>query len=141
LLRSLAQRRNAVEDLRGGSDQTKFGLAWVNSKKLTQCVSAAAGPKRREALATGARQKKSVSRSLSAETRWRPCEEAFAAAAGPKRREALATGARHRKLYAGFHTFFKCKENHRLGILQAIKKAVVLLIHYVVSLSVLKFYV
>jgi hypothetical protein len=39
---------------------------------------------------------KSVSRSPSAETRWRACEEAFAAAAGPKRREALATGARHR---------------------------------------------
>jgi hypothetical protein len=41
--------------------------------------------------------KKSVSRSLSAETRWRICEEAFAAEAGPKRREALATGARHHK--------------------------------------------
>jgi hypothetical protein len=37
--------------------------------------------------------KKSVSRSPSAETRWRTCEEAFAATAGPKRREALATGA------------------------------------------------
>jgi hypothetical protein len=36
----------------------KFGLAWVNSKKLTQCVAAAAGPKRREALATGARHRK-----------------------------------------------------------------------------------
>jgi hypothetical protein len=44
--------------MRGGSDQTKFGLAWVNSKKLTQCVAAAAGPKRREALATGARHRK-----------------------------------------------------------------------------------
>jgi hypothetical protein len=41
--------------------------------------------------------KKSVRRSLSAETRWRTFEEAFAAAAGPKRREALATGARHHK--------------------------------------------
>jgi hypothetical protein len=51
-----------------------------------------------KALATGARQKKSVSRLPSAETRWRACEEAFAAAAGPKRREALATGARHQKL-------------------------------------------
>jgi hypothetical protein len=60
-----------------------------------EAVAAAAGPKRREALATGARQKKSVSRSPSAETRWRACEEAVAAAAGPKRREALATGARH----------------------------------------------
>jgi hypothetical protein len=49
--------------------------------------------------------KKSGSRSPSAETRWRTCEEAFAAAAGPKRREALATGARHRKLGAGFYTF------------------------------------
>jgi hypothetical protein len=96
---------------------------------------------RTEALATGAGQKKSVSRLLCAETRWRTCEEAFAATAGPKRREALATGARHRKLYSGFHIFFKCKENHRLGSLQAIKKGVVLLIHYVVSLSVLKFYV
>jgi hypothetical protein len=44
--------------MRGGSDQTKFGLAWINSKKLTQCVAAAAGPKRREALATGARHRK-----------------------------------------------------------------------------------
>jgi hypothetical protein len=34
---------------------------------------------------------------LSAETRWRACEEALAAAAGPKRREALATGARQKK--------------------------------------------
>jgi hypothetical protein len=40
---------------------------------------------------------KSVSRSPSAETRWRACEEAVAAAAGPKRREALATGARQKK--------------------------------------------
>jgi hypothetical protein len=39
---------------------------------------------------------KSVSRLLSAETRWRTCEVAFAAQAGPRRREALATGARHR---------------------------------------------
>jgi hypothetical protein len=53
--KSLVQLRNVLEGLRGGSDQTKFGLAWVNSKKLTQCVAAAAGPKRREALATGAR--------------------------------------------------------------------------------------
>jgi hypothetical protein len=68
-----------------------------------EAFAAAAGPKRREALATGARQKKSVSRLLSAETRWRACEEAFAAQAGPKRREALATGARHRKLDAGFY--------------------------------------
>jgi hypothetical protein len=70
-----------------------------------EALAAAAGPKRREALATGARQKKSVSRSPSAETRWRTCEEAFAAAAGPKRREALATGARHRKLGTGFYPF------------------------------------
>jgi hypothetical protein len=42
---------------------------------------------------------------LSAETRWRACEEAFAAAAGPKRREALATGARHQKPDARFYTF------------------------------------
>jgi hypothetical protein len=49
---------------------------------------------------------KSVSRLLSAETRWRTCEVAFAAQAGPKRREALATGARHRKLDTGFYTFF-----------------------------------
>jgi hypothetical protein len=41
--------------------------------------------------------KKSVSRLLSAETRWRTCKEASAATAGPKRREALATGARHHK--------------------------------------------
>jgi hypothetical protein len=61
-----------------------------------EAFAAAAGPKRREALATGARQMKSVSRSPSAETRWRNCEEALAAAAGPKRREALATGARYR---------------------------------------------
>jgi head-tail adaptor len=47
-------------------------------------------------MAPGARHhEKSVSRSPSADTRWRDCEEAFAAAAGPKRREALATGARH----------------------------------------------
>jgi hypothetical protein len=46
--------------------------------------------------------KKSVSRSPSAETRWRDCEEAFAAAAGPKRREVLATGARHEKLVQYF---------------------------------------
>jgi hypothetical protein len=59
-----------------------------------EAFAAATGPKRREALATGARQKKSVSRLPSAETRWRTCEEAFAAATGPKRREALATGAR-----------------------------------------------
>jgi hypothetical protein len=56
--KSLAQRRNVLEGLRGGSDQTKFGLAWVNTKKVTQCVAAAAGPKRREALATGARHRK-----------------------------------------------------------------------------------
>jgi head-tail adaptor len=62
-----------------------------------EAFAAAAGPKRREALATGARQKKSGSRLLSAETRWRDCEEALAAAAGPKRREALATGARQKK--------------------------------------------
>jgi hypothetical protein len=74
--------------------------------KLTQCVAATAGPKRREALATGAKQKKSVSRLLSAETRWRTCEEAIVPTAGPKRREALATGARHRKLDAEFYTFF-----------------------------------
>jgi hypothetical protein len=71
-----------------------------------EAFAAAAGPKRREALATGARHhKKSESRSLSAETRWRTCEEAFAATAGPKRREALATGARNRKLGEGFYTF------------------------------------
>jgi hypothetical protein len=70
-----------------------------------EAFAAAAGPKRREALATGARQKKSVSRSPSVETRWRACEEAFAAAAGPKRREALATGARHQKPDARFYTF------------------------------------
>jgi hypothetical protein len=70
-----------------------------------EAFAAAAGPKRREALATGARHKKSGSRLLSAETRWRACEEAFAAAAGPKRREALATGARHRKLDTGFYFF------------------------------------
>jgi uncharacterized membrane protein len=64
-----------------------------------EAFAATAGPKRREALATGARQKKSVSRLLSAETRWRTCEEAFAATAGPKRREALATGARHSKTW------------------------------------------
>jgi hypothetical protein len=46
--------------------------------------------------------KKSGSRLLCAETRWRTCEEAFAAQAGPKRREALATGARHRKLVQDF---------------------------------------
>jgi predicted Ser/Thr protein kinase len=87
-------------------------------------LAAAAGPKRREARATGARQKKSVSRLLSAESRWRTCEEAFAAAAGPKRREALATGARHRKknrwrfippsvLYYGnrFITLYRIKSN------------------------------
>jgi hypothetical protein len=51
--------------------------------------------------------KKSVSRSPSAETRWRTCEEAFAAAAGPKRREALATGARHRKLDADSFLFLQ----------------------------------
>jgi hypothetical protein len=45
----------------------------------------------------GLNNKKSGSRSPSAETRWRTCEEAFAAAAGPKRREALATGARQKK--------------------------------------------
>jgi hypothetical protein len=39
--------------------------------------------------------KKSGSRSPSADSRWRDCEEAFAATAGPKRREALATVARH----------------------------------------------
>jgi hypothetical protein len=33
---------------------------------------------------------KSARRSLSAETRWRDCEEAPAAQAGPKRREAIA---------------------------------------------------
>jgi hypothetical protein len=38
---------------------------------------------------------KSARRSLSAETRWRDCEEAPAAQAGPKRREALAPEARH----------------------------------------------
>jgi hypothetical protein len=54
-----------------------------------------------ELIAPEARQKKSVSRSLSAETRWRTCEEAFAATAGPKRREALATGARQGKLDIG----------------------------------------
>jgi uncharacterized membrane protein len=58
---------------------------------------ATAGPKRREALAAGARQKKSGSRLLSAETRWRTCEVAFAATAGPKCREALAAGARQKK--------------------------------------------
>jgi hypothetical protein len=65
---------------------------------------------RAEALATGARQKKSVSRSLSAETRWRTCEEAYAATAGPKRREALATGARQQKLVSGFYTFFSLQK-------------------------------
>jgi uncharacterized membrane protein len=75
-----------------------------------EAFAATAGPKRREALATGARQKKSVSRSYSAETRWRTCEEAFAATAGPKRREALATGARHGKLDTGFYSFFSCKK-------------------------------
>jgi hypothetical protein len=49
--------------------------------------------------------KKSASRSPSAETRWRACEEALAAQTGPKRREALATRARHRKLDKGFYTF------------------------------------
>jgi hypothetical protein len=71
-----------------------------------EAFAATAGPKRREALATGARQKKSGSRLLSAETRWRACEEAFAATAGPKRREALATGAKHGKLDTEFYTFF-----------------------------------
>jgi hypothetical protein len=84
-----------------------------------EAFAAAAGPKRREALATGARQKKSVSRSPSAETRWRASEEAFAAAAGPKRREALATGARDRKLDAGFYTFLilSSKVKHDEGII------------------------
>jgi hypothetical protein len=45
---------------------------------------------------------KSARRSLSAETRWRDCEEAPAAQAGPKRREALAPEARHGKLDTGF---------------------------------------
>jgi N-acetyldiaminopimelate deacetylase len=80
-----------------------------------EAFAATAGPKRREALATGARQKKSVSRSPSAETRWRTCEEAFAATAGPKRREALATGARHGKLDSGFYTYFSYKENEGRG--------------------------
>jgi hypothetical protein len=52
----------------------------------------------------GLNNKKSGSRSPSAETRWRTCEEAFVPTAGPKRREALATGARHRKLDTGFYT-------------------------------------
>jgi hypothetical protein len=80
-----------------------------------EAFAAAAGPKRREALATGARHhEKSVSRLPSAETRWRACEEAFAAAAGPKRREALATGARNRKLSAGFYTFIILLNNNGL---------------------------
>jgi hypothetical protein len=70
-----------------------------------------------EPMATGARQKKSVSRLPSAETRWRTCEEAFAAAAGPKRREVLATGARHRKLDAGFYTLFNCEKRSRTSFL------------------------
>jgi hypothetical protein len=48
-------------------------------------------------------KKKSKSRSPSAETRWRACEEASAATAGPKRREAT----RHGKLGAGFYTYLK----------------------------------
>jgi hypothetical protein len=88
-----------------------------------EAFAATAGPKRREALATGARQKKSVSRLLSAETRWRTCEEAFAAIAGPKRREALATGARHRKLGAVFYTFLILKKTRRLASHQANRDA------------------
>jgi hypothetical protein len=67
-----------------------------------------------EPMATGARQKKSGSRSPSAETRWRTCEEVFAATAGPKRREALATGARQGKLDTGFYTLFSSIK--KLGI-------------------------
>jgi hypothetical protein len=74
--------------------------------------------------------KKSVSRLLSAETRWRTCEEAFAAAAGPKRREALATGARHRKLGAGFYSFLIFKENSPIGEPIGKDRGVVLLILY-----------
>jgi hypothetical protein len=77
-----------------------------------EAFAATAGPKRREALATGARQKKSVSRLLSAETRWRTCEEAqCVAAAGPKRREALATELDMENLIQDFILSFLAKKN------------------------------
>jgi hypothetical protein len=90
-----------LNNKKSGSRSPSAETRW---RTCEEAFAAAAGPKRREALATGARQKKSGSRLLSAETRWWTCEEAFAAAAGPKRREALATGARHRKLDTGFYT-------------------------------------
>jgi hypothetical protein len=54
--------------------------------------------------------KKSVSRLLSAETRWRTCEEAFAATAGPKRREALATELDMENLIQDFILSFFAKK-------------------------------
>ncbi|MGG1556955.1 hypothetical protein, partial [Geobacillus thermoleovorans] len=46
------------EGLRGGSNQAKLGSAWVASQERKQCVAAAAGPKRREPMAAGTRQRK-----------------------------------------------------------------------------------
>ncbi|OXB85578.1 hypothetical protein B9L21_14580 [Geobacillus uzenensis] len=59
-----AYRRNALEGLRGGSNQAKLGSAWVVSQERMQCVAAAAGPKRREPMAAGARQKAEAPRLL-----------------------------------------------------------------------------